>query len=216
MGIKEKPQSILIIANGRLPQKYYVKRLVSGARYIIAVDGGSNFCYEENIYPHFIIGDLDSIDNKVLKHFHDAEIIQIKDQNRHDLDKALEFAQSLSPDKIAVVGVFGKRLDHSIANLLLLQSLKSNCSITFFDDYGRLSLLSENLKIDCYKNQTVSLFSFLPIQGLTLEGFKYSLQNQDFPNGFSGLSNIAITDQPKIMIKSGSLFLYIIHEDITT
>jgi len=58
------------------------------------------------------------------------------------------------------------------------------------------------------------LFSFLPIAGLSLNGFQYSLSDADYPNGFSGLSNVILQKNPVIRIKKGSLFLYISHEDI--
>jgi thiamine pyrophosphokinase len=207
--------SILIIANGELPQKGIFQKLVKESDCIVAVDGGSNICYEYNIYPHFIIGDLDSIDQKVSAHFHDSEIIHLQDQNRHDLDKAIEFTRTLNPERIMVIGAFGKRLDHSLANLLLLQSMPFDCSIIFYDDYGQLSVIQGIQQLNLQVNTTVSLFSFLPVFGLSLEGFKYSLQDQNFPEGFNGLSNITVTNQVKILIKSGSIFLYIIYDDVT-
>lgn len=207
--------SILIIANGEPPKPELLQELMEKSDCIIAADGGSNICYEYNIYPHFIIGDLDSIDSKVSAHFHDSEIIHIQDQNRHDLDKAIEFTRTLNPERIMVVGAFGKRLDHSLANLLLLQSIQYDCSIIFYDDYGQLSLIQGTHQLNLPANRTVSIFSFLPVYGLSLEGFKYSLQGQNFPKGFNGLSNLTVTNQAKIMIRNGSIFLYIIYEDVT-
>jgi len=209
-------KSILIIANGQLPQKETFLKLVKEATCIIAIDGGGNICYDQNISPHYIIGDLDSIESKALDHFHDTKIIHLRDQNRHDMDKGLEFAQSLDPEKIWIIGAFGKRLDHSIANLLLLQSTQFDCSIKFIDDFGELSLIRGNYTLNCTNGRTISLFSFLPVQGLSLEGFKYPITNQSFPQGFNGLSNVTTKDHPKIIIKNGSLFLYTIHENITT
>ncbi len=208
-------KSILIIANGEIPQKGIFQKLIIEADCIVAVNGGSNLCYEYNIYPHFILGDLDSIDQKVSAHFHDSEIIHLQDQSRHDLDKAIEFTRTLNPERIMVIGAFGKRLDHSLANLLLLQSMSHDCSIIFYDNYGQLSLIQGTQQLNLQVNRTVSLFSFLPVFGLSLEGFKYSLQNQNYPEGFNGLSNLTVTNQAKILIKSGSIFLYIIDEDVT-
>ena len=207
--------SILIIANGEIPQKGIFQKLVLEADCIVAVDGGSNICYEHNIYPNFIIGDLDSINPNVSAHFHDSEIIQLEDQNRHDLDKAIEFTRTLNPEKIMVIGAFGKRLDHSLANILLLQSIPHDCSIIFYDDYGQLSQIQGTQQLNLQANTTVSLFSFLPVFGLSLEGFQYSLQDQNFPAGFNGLSNLIVANPAKIRIKTGSIFLYSIYENVT-
>jgi thiamine pyrophosphokinase len=212
---KAGAKTILIIANGQLPYKEAFLKIVKEVNCIIAVDGGSNICYTYNISPHYIIGDLDSVESEIYEHFHDVKIIHRKDQNRHDMDKGLEFAQSLNPERIWVLGAFGKRLDHSIANLLVLQSSQINCPIKFIDEYGELSLITGSNKLNCTIGHTISLFSFLPIQGLSLEGFKYPVKNKNFPEGFNGVSNITISKHPKIIIKSGSLFIYIIHENIS-
>jgi thiamine pyrophosphokinase len=208
-------KDILIIANGEQLRKDILHPLLERVDCIIAVDGGSNCCFEQNIYPHYIIGDLDSINDDVLNHYHESKILHLPNQNRHDLDKALEFSLSLNPQNITVVGAFGKRLDHSIANLYLVQSIQTRCPISFFDNYGKLSLISGTHQLDNLINRTTSLFSFLPVYGLYLEGFKYPLANQDLPGGFNGLSNVIISDQAKIKVKSGSLFLYILYENIT-
>jgi len=207
-------ESILIIANGEAPCDRLLYDLVRKSDCIIAADGGSNLCHEKNIYPHFIVGDLDSIQPHVLPHFKDAEIIQLSDQYTHDLDKAVNYAKSLNPNIIRVVGAFGKRLDHSVANLLLLQITHGNFRIEFYDNYGHLTLISQDISLDLAPGHTVSLFSFLPVWGVSLKGFKYPLNNEDFPDGFIGLSNLTDTKDAHISLKKGSLFLYITHENI--
>jgi thiamine pyrophosphokinase len=206
-------KSILIVANGEPPRDTLIKNLIEKSDCIIAADGGSNFCYKKNIYPHFIIGDLDSIDPKALSHFKDAEIIRLAEQDTHDLDKAITFAKTLKPMVIRIVAAFGRRLDHSIANLLLLQSDSDQIMLEFYDDQGQLTAISSDQTLKLPIGQTVSLFSLLPVYGLSLRGFEYSLQNRDFPKGFNGLSNIIAADNAQISLKKGLLFLYIFHED---
>jgi thiamine pyrophosphokinase len=208
--------NILIIANGEVPEKKILMAEVEKADILLAVNGGSNVYYKLNLHPNYIIGDLDSIDHNNDLYFKDSEFIRIVDQNRHDLHKALNFVKKLKPDKIIIFGAFGKRLDHSIANLILLQSTDLDCSIKFIDNFGQLSLIKKSQILEGKKDQTLSLFSFNPVEGLTLDGFKYPLKNVDFPNGFNGLSNITTTDQPQILFRKGSLFLYTIHDNTST
>jgi thiamine pyrophosphokinase len=208
----EKNKTILIIANGEQPGETILKKLVEKSDIIIASDGGSNICQQNNIYPHFIIGDLDSIDSRLFSFFKDAEVIQLIDQETHDLDKAIGFAKTLKPGLILITAAFGKRLDHSLANLLLLQKEFENIPLEFYDDYGQLSIITYNHQLKLSIGQTVSLFSFLPVYGLSLTGFKYSLENKDFPSGFNGLSNVITSASAQISIKKGSLYLYITNE----
>lgn len=209
-------KSVLVIANGQPPKDPLLQSLIAKSDCIIAADGGSNLCYQRKIYPHFIVGDLDSARSKVLSHFKDTEIIRLPDQNKHDLDKAISFALALKPEVIRVVAAFGKRLDHSLANLLLLQSQFNHAPLEFYDDCGKLSMVSGDTILDLPLGQAISLFSFLPVYGLTLSGFKYSMQSKDFPYGFNGLSNIISSKRAHISIKEGLLFIYTTDGNNTT
>lgn len=207
-------KSVLIIANGEPPGDVLLNELVSKSDIIIAADGGSTICFHKNIMPDYIVGDLDSTDRRVLTHFKSSVVMKISDQNHHDLYKALQFAQTLKSKIIRVTAAFGKRFDHSIANLLLLQKEYQKQLLEFYDAYGCLIMISGDYKLYQPVGQVVSLFSFLPVSGLSLAGFKYSLKNVDYPNGFSGLSNIMQQKDATIRIKTGSLFLYITNENI--
>ncbi len=208
----EKNKTILIIANGDPPRDILLKKLVEKSDVIIASDGGSNICYRNNIYPHFIIGDLDSIETRLFSIFKDAEVIQLIDQENHDLNKAIGFAKTLKPQLILITAAFGKRLDHSLANLLLLQNEFKNVPLEFYDDYGQLSIITNNCQLKLSVGQTISLFGLLPVYGLSLSGFRYPLQNRDFPSGFNGLSNVITSADAQISIKKGFLYLYITNE----
>jgi thiamine pyrophosphokinase len=214
--VSEEKKSILIIANGEPPDDKYLQKLADQSDLIVAADGGSNICLQTNIYPDIIIGDLDSIQQHVLVHFKDCKIIKVPDQNTHDLAKAIELSKTLNPGIIRVVAAFGKRLDHSLANLLLIQKTYWELPLEFYDLHGRLSMISETYVLDVPVGQIVSLFSFLPVKGLSLSGFKYSLENKDYPNGFNGLSNVVDQKNARIRIENGSLFLYITYDNINS
>jgi thiamine pyrophosphokinase len=209
-----KKKSVLIIANGEPPGDKILKNLVDQSDLIIAADGGSNICFQKNIYPDFIIGDLDSIEQHVLAHFKDCEIIKVSDQNTHDLAKALDLTKTLNPEIVRVVAAFGKRFDHTLANILLAQNHVGELTLEFHDTHGTFSMITGDNDLTLPVGQVVSLFSFLPVEGLSLSGFRYSLKNMDFPEGFNGLSNVIDQDEARIEIKTGSLFLYVTYENV--
>jgi thiamine pyrophosphokinase len=213
MNTENKKNSILIIANGEPPDDILLQRLVDKSDIIIAADGGSNICFRKNIYPDFIIGDLDSIETNVLTHFKECEFIKVTDQNIHDLAKALDLTKTLNPEIIRVLAAFGKRFDHSLANLLLIQQMYKELPLEFYDQHGILSMITNIYKLSAQPGQVISLFSFLPVVGLSLSGFRYSLKDQDYPDGFSGLSNVVDQKGAMIKIKKGSLYLYAANED---
>lgn len=205
---ENKSQTILIIANGHSPESRLLQKLAGEASRIIAINGGSVICFHNNIQPDFIIGDLDSLRPELRDYFEQAEFVHRPDQDYNDMEKAIDFARKLRPGKIKIVAAFGKRADHTLANLLVLQSKYKKIPLMFYDNFGKLEIISGDTLLDLPVNQLISLFSFLPVHGITLEGFKYPLQNADYPKGFNGLSNLIINSPARITIRKGSLFLY--------
>ncbi len=204
-------KNILIIANGELPAVERLKKLSAGSEVIIAADGGSNRCAEHGLRPDYIVGDMDSIGDAVLVEFRDIPLIHRPDQNRHDLDKTLEFALSLQPSEIHVAGAFGGRNDHTVANLLLLQNW-AGCPVWYHDGHGRMTVLEGGNSLDLPVGTLVSLFAFLPVTGVSLTGFRYPLSGQDFPAGFNGLSNVIEKRPAEISIDRGRLIMYVADE----
>jgi thiamine pyrophosphokinase len=214
--IRSEFKSVLIIANGEPPNDRLLSSLLEISDCVIAADGGGNLCFQKKITPHFIVGDLDSIDSGLLSHFKDTEIIHQPDQNTHDLDKSIIFARSLNPHIIRITAALGKRLDHSLANLFSFQSRFENTPLEIYENSGILKIVKRAHVLHLRPGTTVSLFSFNPVVGLSLLGFKYQLSNQNFPHGFNGLCNIVTEKEAKISVKKGNLFLYIKNEDATT
>ena len=87
---------------------------------IVAVDGGYNHCYELDLMPKAIVGDLDSVQPEYLSSAQDASIKIVrlpraKDQT--DMEYALEVYHR---NQSLILGGLGDRLDHSFYNLYLL------------------------------------------------------------------------------------------------
>ena len=204
-------KSVLIIANGKSPQKQLLQKLVNNSDCIIAADGGCNICFKNNIYPDYVIGDFDSIDNKLKKHFNNSEFIYRPGQDEHDLLKALKFCESLKPKIVVVTSVFGKRIDHTLSNLFILQNQKFNFGLEFIDDYGKVFIINHKFEFNLAKNHPISFLSYKPVFGITLKGFKYNLKNKDFPYGFNGASNEIIKSPATVNLKNGSLIAIIPH-----
>ncbi len=108
----------IIIANGNSPTKsvvnYFIKK---GFTTIICADGGANSARKIGIIPDYIIGDLDSIQNRTLKYYQSkSKIIKFTRQNDTDVEKCLKFAISKKYFEVILLGVTGDRLDHTICN----------------------------------------------------------------------------------------------------
>lgn len=200
------------MANGRAPQKSLAEQQAQQHDLLIAADGGANICREYAIRPDVIIGDLDSVHPQTLADFRDVRLLKNMSQENSDLEKTLDFAATHNPISVTVLGGVGNRLDHSLANLFILQSANYNFEIKFIDDFGTLTLIRSDFEIPGKTGSTVSFFSFSPVSGVRFEGFRYPLKKSVFPNGISSLSNVVETSPAWVRIGSGSIFYYSLHE----
>lgn len=204
-------KTIAIIANGRALESNLAKKAIRSASTIIAVDGGALSCKESSIKPDFIIGDFDSISRELLEHFQDVEIIHLEDQYSTDMEKALNFATSLTPDQLIILSAFGKRMDHTSANLLFLAKYNEKIPVTIYDNYGCMSILKEGKHIVNYTpGALISLFSLYPVKNLSLKGFRYDLLNQSYDPYFVGMSNVCEQKECMIEFESGRIFSYLV------
>ncbi|MCD4817312.1 MAG: thiamine diphosphokinase [Candidatus Cloacimonetes bacterium] len=201
---------ILIILNGQKNNSKYLKNIVNNIDFIIAADGGANSCSSLHLIPDIIIGDLDSISDEAKTNFSQIPILYIKNQNETDLQKALEYALNKKPDKIYIFACLGKREDHSLINLLILNNFvqKHRIKIELITKSARFRILPfGNHEIINRKNKIVSLFSYNTIENLNLSGFQYELKNKNYLNNFIGLSNVYTSDRSTIKFSSGVVFL---------
>lgn len=205
---------IAIVANGRGLDSELAKIAVKSASVIIAVDGGAISCYQAGIRPDFIIGDFDSISRELLDHYQDVEIIHLEDQYSTDMEKALNFVTSLSPTRLIVLSAFGKRMDHTSANLLFLSLYNEKIPLTIYDNFGCMTILKKGKhKLKFPTGTLISFFSPYPVKNLSLTGFRYNLQNQNYEPFFVGISNVCEQDECMVEFDSGRLFCYQVLKD---
>jgi thiamine pyrophosphokinase len=204
-------KTVVIVANGEGISPERLKRIIKTRDVIIAADGGARHCRDAGLTPHFIIGDLDSLSQDLRDHFSHVSLRHIPDQDSTDMEKALQFARGLNPQCIKVIAVFGLRIDHTLANLLVFHEFPAGISLQIYDASGMMRLLTPGEhRLEGKPGQMISLFAVQPVRGLTLDGFRYPLLNQNYASTFIGLSNVCEEALCTIRFLSGKLFLYIL------
>jgi len=205
----------VIVANGILNQKIEVK----SDDIIIAADGGTIHCLNQNIYPNVVIGDLDSLSKEAIHELktHNTKIIRYPTRkNFTDLELALLFAKDQSAEEIIIYGALGARWDQTIANLLL-PILFPFISITIIDELQRLHYIHSGQSITITGNQKDTI-SLIPLEGdavgITTEGLEYPLKNETLYFGSSrGVSNRLLKKHGKVSLSKGFLLCAVIHQD---
>lgn len=207
---------ILIITGGNFCETF-VKTVIEQEKYsyIIAVDGGALYAKKIGVLPNLIVGDFDTLDKKVLQEYKEKGIENATypaEKDYTDTHLAVEIALQKNPTKITIVGGTGSRLDHTLGNVgLLLLALKQNVMMEILDQNNRIYMINKEYNI---QKQWVygTYISLLPysevVSGITLTGFRYSLENETLSLGESrGISNELIEEEGKITVKKGVLLI---------
>ena len=119
----------VIFANGEFPDPRGTQNLLRSDDLVIAADGGAYHALAIGIFPHVIIGDLDSLstDDKSRLGAAGSRIISFSSRkDETDLELALGHAVRHGATEIIVLAALGGRLDQTMAN-------RPHCRIALLD-----------------------------------------------------------------------------------
>ena len=199
--------SVVILAKGDYPTHPIPLRILKDAKTIICCDGAVNNLETNEIVPDFIMGDMDSISPDLKDKYSDI-IISMSDQAENDLRKAINWAEENNVTKAAILGAFGKRDDHSLANIFTLLQHPSKLDLAIYTDYGKFSVVKGEQKFDSFKGQQVSLFSADQNIKITSTHLKYNLNKKSLSNLYCGSLNESLNEVFTISISPGKILVY--------
>ncbi len=192
-----------LYGNGKIPKhKKPIEKLKKSGT-IISIDGGADKLKTLGFKSDIILGDLDSLKSK--KSNYNSLIIQLKNQNKSDLEKSLEWCVANKIKKISLLGFSGKREDHAIASILILNSFSKNIDLNYYSDYCKIHFLNGNKTFCSFQGQIVSILSINSSTQIQTKGLKYALNNEILKTPTHGISNISLGNQ--FSIKSSSSIL---------
>jgi thiamine pyrophosphokinase len=208
--------TILIFANGTLPQPEKIRPLAAQADIIIAADGGLAHIQALDLKPNLLIGDLDSVTPGQVRWAEEqgAEVRRFReDKDETDLELALIAAAETNPRRIIVTAALGGRLDQTLANIFLL-NLPQLVNIDTRIDDGRQEVMMVRQSIELLGGPGDSV-SLLPltelVDGITTHGLEYPLTNESLAfNHTRGISNRMTGSTAHIELQTGTLIC--IHE----
>jgi thiamine pyrophosphokinase len=206
---------ILLLLDGDEPPKELLHEYAASARLIVATDGAAKIAKKYDLKLDAIIGDMDSLDSDTKQHYEERQtsILSSADQESNDLEKALKFLISSGfNDKLVILGLHGKRTDHTLTNLSVLVRFRDQFKeLQSIDAYHIHYLLSEKyprLELQSKKNISVSLIPLPIATGIVTDGLFFPLTNVEMTFGQrEGLSNIISSDTASVQIASGSLLI---------
>lgn len=180
---------------------------------IICADGGLKYALDWGIIPHVVVGDLDSSTGDVEGwcREHRVEFIRFPvEKDKTDGELAIDIAVSRGAAQITMTGVWGSRLDHSLANLdLLYRMAQAGIQGEIITGSARLLALTGSAYLELGRGKTVSLISLTPTcQGVTTQGLYYPLSNASLHKGSTlGISNKTTAECIEITCSTGILLV---------
>lgn len=208
---------VLIITGGNV-EDTFLERYMNIHPYteIIAVDRGLVTADRLNLPLNYIVGDFDSVPEKILQKYRNSAVpidTFPPEKDKTDTEIAITMALSHGAESIDLIGATGSRLDHTLANLhLLLHPLDRQVNACILDAHNKIYLKKASFLIR-KNDQYGDYVSFLPfhgdVYGLSLEGFKYPLHDVHLTAGDSlCISNEIVADEAKVIFDKGILVVF--------
>ena len=199
----------VILANGEMPSHPTPLAILKNAKKIICCDGSISFLEQQNITPHIIIGDCDSI-TSAQKEKYKSIIHTDKNDAYNDLQKAIKYCIENNRNEVIILGASGLREDHFLANIGILMHYANQLSLTMITNYGIFIPINQTTTFESYSGQQVSVFSFSQDTKITYYGLKYPVCKHQFKELWEGSLNETIDESFTVEIEgNGAVLIYL-------
>jgi thiamine pyrophosphokinase len=213
--VREKQEPALIIANGEACNDELLGQLLEWSPFVLVLDGAIDRVLARGIKIDVLFGDFDH-GNKNFEELKTSqfpiEIIHAPDQEKTDLEKAIEFLIERDFPAANIAWATGKRADHTMANIAILPKYSRLIKLKIIDDHSCIFpiLPLPNTFTKWYKKG--SIISLMPVgeaTGITTHNLKYPLNGETLKLGYrNGNSNEAHEDgQVQISYQSGDMLI---------
>jgi thiamine pyrophosphokinase len=186
-----------------------------GDALVIAADGGLSLAAALGLTPDVVVGDMDSVNPQDLERAErsGARIdVHPVDKDETDLELALAVALAAGAVDITIVGGVGGRLDHLLANTMLLSAASA-------DGLTMRWLTGSEEVLPCFPNRPVGidghpgdLVSLIPIdgpvRGVRTSGLRWQLDGDELGRGSTrGVSNEMTASEAQVWVDDGGLLV---------
>lgn len=176
--------------------------------YVIAVDGGFATVQQRGMIANIVVGDFDSY-GKVPEH--ENVVIAPAEKDDTDMMMAIKLGLEKGYRTFHIYGGTGGRFDHTIANMQLLVYLaKRNAQGFLYAQNNVITAITDSVMHfdSTYQGYVSVLAADTVVEGVTLTGLKYPLNNATITNEFPiGVSNEFQGIESSIVIQKGTAFI---------
>jgi thiamine pyrophosphokinase len=204
----------VIFGSGAVEEWGRIRSLLGKPDLVLCADGGVRHALTLGLKPDLVLGDFDSAGPVVVAEIAAQGIPVHKvptEKDETDTELAIQEALHRGATAITLVGVTGGRLDHTVANLLLLPGIPSKVAVRVLDASSVTWLLRPGGRISI-PAQPDSFLSLLPlspeVRGIVAEGVQWPLEGATLRWGQArGVSNRITADEAFIAVREGHLLV---------
>lgn len=200
----------IVFINGNLSDLSQAKKIIIKGDFLIGVDGGVNNLKKLKLAPNVVIGDMDSIDPKLLKKNTLIKYPRKKDQT--DFELAINYCLEKKFQEIIIFGILGDRIDHMLANIFLITKTQKTLlhqgfggQVKIIEGKKELFILNKEITIEGKIGDEISIVPISKkLEGITTEGLYYRLIDDTLEFGSTrGISNVMTKKTAKITALRG-------------
>ena len=195
--VRDDQEPALIIANGASCQPELLGQLLEWSPLVVVLDSAIERVMHLDIKIDVLLGDFDrDFDPEVYKtKQYPLEIVHTPDQNKTDLEKALDYLIERKIPSVNIVWATGKRADHTITNLTNIVRYRDLIKIVILDDHSKIFLLPNKFEKWYTAGTPISLIPIGVVKGIHSQNLVYPLANDTLTIGYrTGSSNAAASD----------------------
>ena len=206
----------VIVSGGSIDQSFGLQLLNEiKPEYIIGVDSGLKFLYNNKVIPTHIVGDFDSVEPAIINYYKSETDIPIREFNpvkdASDTEIGLRYALELGAEELWLLGATGTRLDHVMANIQILKIAHDvGAKACIVDKHNKISLNEKEIFLKKQKSfgENFSIFPFGGIvEDVTITGAKYPLEHYRLCPYDSRCVSNEIVEDVKIEFPEGMIIL---------
>jgi len=210
--------TVLLTLAGHAPSAELLQWRAEEGELSIAVDGGWLAHRYAEVEPDVILGDFDSCGDlsEIQKVFPRSAHHHLLDQNHTDFEKALDWIKQMGqPKKLVILGGLGKRMDHTLSNLMIAGRVDSRIEVIFDDVHEYVSRITPETPLHL-KGRSGANLSILPLgecESVQSSGLEWELEGLCFSwDRMISQSNRCVTDDVCVTCETGVLYGFV-HKD---
>ena len=202
-----------MIAGGDISNYDFVSGLVNDNDFVVCADGGIISCEKLGLKAQVIVGDFDSTDYEYVVNSiacSNAQILRLNPSKDYtDTEFALDYLIEKGFKQILLIGALGGRVDHTIANIFLMEKYHNLGADVCIADEKNVLRYAKGSTVFINKSN-MKYISVLPLEDAVVsgEGLKFPMTRVLLKRASSlGVSNEVKDDIAAITIHEGAVII---------